>query len=197
MKKNEIKEKIEEKINLIKTNSKDAKFADKLIDDLMSLKGQYDVEEVEFIVPAKDVIKEYDFDSYKFVKTTKGVLFHAKGGYTVFVSLRMRSLYERIISILDLKDNYETLSDDDKGIYDAMFSATYYVMSSAFLLSPFEDKFFEVATRILEAINDAYKDYIKDTELSEETPSTDAEFEDKLDLANTVLLGEKNDRTVG
>lgn len=187
MNKEELKKRIEELKNQIKTNSVDKHFAEKLLEDLVSAKGQYDVEEAELIIPKKDVVKEYDFDSFKFVRTKKGILFHVRGGFDTFVSIRMTSLYERLSSLLELKDRYENLVEEERKAYDSIFTANYYVLSMPFLLSPFDEEFFEAASKNIEVLNNAYEKYVKNAELQEETPAEDAEFEKNNGMLNEIM----------
>lgn len=196
MEKQELKNKIEEVVNQIKTNSKDAKFADSLIDKLLSLKGQLDVEPMRFGIPEKDVIKEYDNDSIRFVRCKSGILFQAKGGFSVFVSPRMSGLYQHLEVILDMKDKYDELTEDQKKTYDFLYLATTQILQLGIFATCDDEFFFGIAEDIVKRFQTITEKALN-AELQEETHKENAEFENNMELANQVLLGDKNDRTVG
>lgn len=196
MEKQELKNKIEEVVNQIKTNNKDAKFADSLIDKLLSLKGQLDVEPMRMYIPEKDVIKEYNNDSIRFVRCKSGILFQAKGGFSVFVSPRMSGLYQHLEVILDMKDKYEELTEDQKKTYDFLYLATTQILQLAIFATCDDEFFFGIAEDIVKRFQ-AMTEKALNAELQEETHKENTEFENNMDLANQVLLGDKNDRTVG
>lgn len=196
MEKQELKNKIEGVVNQIKTNSKDAKFADSLIDKLLSLKGQLDVEPMRFVIPEKDVIKEYDNDSIRFVRCKGYIAFQAKGGFYVFVSPRMSALYQHLEGLLDMKDNFDNLTEEQKEGYDTSYLYTSILMQTM-LFAVFDAKMF---SDLSSDVMNRYKEFLdryKNIPLQEETHKENAEFENNMELANQVLLGDKNDRTVG
>ena len=119
--KKQVLSEIENTINQIKTNSKDAKFADKLIDKLLSLKGQYDVEPTRLYVPEKNVIKEYDNDNLRIVKCKDCIIWQHKGGFTFVVKPTMHALYEHLSGMLAMKDRYDELTGDEKQLYDVSY----------------------------------------------------------------------------
>ena len=196
MEKQELKNKIEEVVNQIKTNSKDAKFADSLIDKLLSLKGQLDVEPMRFGIPEKDVIKEYDNDSIRFVRCKGYIAFQAKGGFSVFVSPRMSALYQHLEGLLDMKDNFDNLTEKQKEGYDTSYLYTSILMQ-IMLFAVFDAQMFaDLSNDVMKRYKE-FLDRYNNIPLQEETHKENAEFENNMDLANQVLLGDKNDRTVG
>lgn len=196
MEKQELKNKIEEVVNQIKTNSKDAKFADSLIDKLLSLKGQLDVEPMRFGIPEKDVIKEYDNDSIRFVRCKGYIAFQAKGGFSVFVSPRMSALYQHLEGLLDMKDNFDNLTEEQKEGYDTSYLYTSILMQ-IMLFAVFDAQMFaDLSNDVMKRYKE-FLDRYNNIPLQEETFKENAEFENNMDLANQVLLGDKNDRTVG
>lgn len=177
---------IETTINQIKMNSKDAKFADKLIDKLMSLKGQYDVEPTRLYVPEKDVIKEYDNDNLRIVRCKDCIIWQQKGGHIVVVYPTMRSEYEFLEGMLDLKDNYDKLSDDMKAAYDGAYFG-YSILSQLPTIMVTNDKWFARASILASwGVARFVKEQL-DEPLQEETPIENAEFETKMEVANELL----------
>ena len=185
-KKKTIWSEIETVINQIKTNSKDAKFADKLIDKLMSLKGQYDVEPTRLCVPEKDVIKEYDNDNLRIVRCKDCIIWQQKGGFTFVVKPTMRALYEYIDGMLAMKDNYESLSDDLRQLYEASYFGMSLILQAP-MFAVADDAFFvDLATFIGEGVKKV-SDKLLNHPLQEETPIENAEFETKMEVANELL----------
>ena len=177
---------IENTINQIKTNSKDAKFADKLIDKLLSLKGQYDVEPTRLYVPEKNVIKEYDNDNLRIVKCKDCIIWQQKGGHIVVVYPTMRAEYEFLEGMLDLKDNYDKLSDDMKAVYDGAYFG-YSILSQLPTIMVTNDKWFARASILASwGVARFVKEQL-DEPLHEETPIENAEFETKMEVTNELL----------
>ena len=177
---------IETVINQIKTNSKDAKFADKLIDKLMSLKGQYDVEPTRLFVPEKDVIKEYDNDNLRIVRCKDCIIWQHKGGFTFVVKPTMRALYEYIGGMLAMKDNYESLSDDLRQLYEASYFGMSLILQAPMFAVADDEFFVDLATFIGEGVKKV-SDKLLNHPLQEETPIENAEFETKMEVANELL----------
>lgn len=184
--KKQVLSEIENTINQIKTNSKDAKFADKLIDKLLSLKGQYDVEPTRLYVPEKNVIKEYDNDNLRIVKCKDCIIWQQKGGHIVVVYPTMRAEYEFLEGMLDLKDNYDKLSDDMKAAYDGAYFG-YSILSQLPTIMVTNDKWFARASILASwGVARFVKEQL-DEPLQEETPIENAEFETKMEVSNELL----------
>ena len=98
-----MKKKLQEKTKQLTAISKDAHFAESLIEDILSIKAQMCVEATELYVREKDVIEVFDFDSVCFKVCTTGILFHAKSGYTTWIEPRCRSLFVDIVEMLKAK----------------------------------------------------------------------------------------------
>lgn len=196
MEKKELKTKIDEVVNQIKTNSKNAKFAASLIDKLLSLKGQLDVEPMRFCIPEKDVIKEYDNDSIRFVRCKGYIAFQAKGGFSLFVSPRMSGLYQHLEGLLDMKDNFDNLTEEQKEGYATSYLYTTILMQYVLFAVSDAKMFADLANDVMKRYGE-FLDRCKNIPLQEETHKENAEFENNIELANQVLLGDKNDRTVG
>lgn len=182
---------IETTINQIKTNSKEAKFADKLIDKLLSLKGQYDVEPTRLYVPEKDVIKEYDNDNIRIVKCKDCIIWQHKGGFIFVVKPTMRALYEYIDDMLAMKDKYDELTDDEKSLYDASYFGMSLILQSPMFAVTDEEFFVECAMFIGEGIKKVSEKLLNQP-LQEETPIENAEFETKMEVANELLKDGKD-----
>ena len=170
----------------IKNNSKDTNFADKLIDKLLSLKGQYDIEPTRLHVPEKDVIKEYDNDNIRIVKCKDCIIWQHKGGFTFVVKPTMRTMYEYLDGMLSMKDKYDELNQDEKNLYDASYFGMSVILQSPMFAVADDEFFVELAMFIGEGIKKVSEKLLNQP-LQEETPIENAEFETKMEVANELL----------
>ena len=115
----QLKKKLQEKTKQLTAISKDAHFAESLIEDILSLKAQMCVEATELYVREKDVIEVFDFDSVCFKVCTTGILFHAKSGYTTWIEPRCRSLFGEIVEMLKAKKEILALSEEERKRLDS------------------------------------------------------------------------------
>lgn len=192
MGKKELKKQLDEVVAQIKTNSKDAKFADAFVDKLLSLKGQMMIEPTRIHIEEKDVVKEYDNDAVRFVRCKDCIIFQAKGGLSVVVKPTMAALFEHLTVLLDMKDRYEELDEEGKKSYELLYSATVWMLEVPIFATCDDEMFFGVVNDVLARFNKFTETELK-KDLQEETPKENAEFENM----NEVLMGEKNDRSVG
>lgn len=179
-KQKELKEKIKETSIKLKGICNDAKFADALIDELLSLKGQYDVEPTLVHVSVTSVIKTYDFDHFRLYRTDKGIVFHMAGMYQLIPPM-MQTLYGQLNFILDQKDKYVALSDEEKAIYDTVFGATMAILMNPTLCFSNEDYWIDLATYITSKQNELFESLLNKP-LQPEDPIADAEFNEKVDF---------------
>ena len=114
-----MKKKLQEKTKQLTAISKDAHFAESLIEDILSIKAQMCIEATELYVREKDVIEVFDFDSVCFKVCTTGILFHAKSGYTTWIEPRCRALFGEIVEMLKAKKEILALSEEERKNFDA------------------------------------------------------------------------------
>lgn len=187
MNKKELKKKLDEVIVQIKNNSKDAKFAESLIDKAMSLKGQIDVEEVELIIPKKDVIKRYGYgNSYEFVRCKGGILFHVFGGYKTYVTPNMVAVYKHLEWMLDMWDEYESSDETHKKLTDYVIGNTVIVMESL-IVSCHTDESLQEAANVIFGILVKLQKQATEAELQEETHEENAKFENDNKMFNQMI----------
>lgn len=196
MDKKAIKKELDEALIQLKNNSKDAKFADRLIDKAMSLKGQLDVVEMEFGIPESDVLKRYNFNSFELVKCKGGIVFHVFGGYISYTAMQMVSLYEHLNTVLEMYDSLADADEIQKKVTDAVMNATFIDMQIPILIGTSDDFLFDFAELYCKKLQDL-QDKMINSELQEETHEENAKFENDMQLAEQVMLGDKNERTVG
>lgn len=173
MDKKELKERLNEVKNQLRTNAKDVHFFDKLIDEALSLKGQMGVDPI-----ALDCGKEEDEwkgETFRITLTNKGVLYHEYGGYSVFVTPNNEALYNALADLVINKDEYANLEGESKENFEALLTIIAYNLSLPRI--SFLDREFpqEIAIRTMEFIRKMYDD-LMNKELQEETPIEDAAF---------------------
>lgn len=183
MDKKVLKERLDEIIKQIKTNSKDAHFADKLIGDLLSVKGQLGIEPLELDCGKK--VAEFLGETYRITLTDKGVLYHEYGGYNIFVTPNNEALYETLANIVINKDAYASASYEDKEKFELTLSAVGYCLTVPKIAFTDVDLTFDIAKRVIDFIMNQYKE-LMNAELQEETPVENAEFKEATLAVETL-----------
>lgn len=172
--KKELNNKLNAKITQLKNICKDAVFADHLIDDLLSLKGQLSIEPTLVHIPLVNVIKEYDFEHFKIIKTLNGIVFKMTG-YEQIIRPTCRTLYGQIDYLLGLKDRYDTLTLEEKDIYDTLFQATATILMNPAICFTDDDYWIDIVPFITKRQNELFEKLLS-TPLQPE----DAERDDKF-----------------
>ena len=131
MEKTEIKDKLAEVKAALKANSKDAHYADKLIADMLSLKGQLDVEPALINIPMNEVLGSVEFSTFVIYKTSLGMFYQQRNGFEYFIPLNgyTNGLYEVLSYLVDNKDTIKDAPDDEKELYDSFVADVSEVMT--------------------------------------------------------------------
>lgn len=183
-KKDELKKEIKETSILLKGLCNDAKFADELIDKLLSLKGQYDVEPTLVHVPIESIIKTYDYGHFKLYRTDKGIVFHMADMYQL-ISPMTQALYGQLDWLLDQKDNLLLLNEEQKEIYDALFGATMAILMAPGIAFSNEEYYIDIATYITSKQNELFEKLLNQ-DLQPEDAVADAEFNDRVEFVEKI-----------
>lgn len=183
-KKDELKKEIKETSILLKGLCNDAKFADELIDKLLSLKGQYDVEPTLVHVPIESIIKTYDYGHFKLYRTDKGIVFHMAGMYQLIPPM-MQTLYGQLEFLLDQKDKYVSLSKKERKIYNTVFGATMAILMNPTICFSDDDYWIDIATYITSMQNELFDKFFNE-DLHEEDAVADAEFNDRVEFVEKL-----------
>ena len=191
MDKKVLKERLDELVRQIKLNSKDAHFADKLIGDLLSVKGQMGIEPI-----ALDCGKEVDEwrgETFRITLTDKGVLYHEYGGYSVFVTPNNVALYDVLSDLVVNKEEYAELEGESRENFESLLTIIAYNVSLPRVSFLDKDYPQEIALKTMEFLRKMYDD-LMDKELQYETPTEDAEFKEATlaleDLKESAKDGE-------
>ena len=195
MERKELKEQIDKTVQLIKNNSKDARFADKLIDKLLSLKGQRDVEPAWCHFPVTDKDEVIDTGgAYKIVRNSHGVNFHITGfdftllkdGSNVSIKNYLKTAHCPFDRLFELwaKRNDGTLTKEEEAEYGTLLVATVAMCQIMVVASTSEQR-----QALLTILTDEWYKEISEAleaDLQEETPNADAEFENMNDALNGI-----------
>lgn len=143
MEKKEIKAKIDEVKAQIKANSKDAHFAEKLIGDLLSLKGQYEHQPTMVYVALDDIVDTIEGDTFTLYKLNDGrVGYHLKSGYDVVVSPRIEALNGNLKWYIDNKKSIDDDTEESQELYRLNFECTQHMLTlPLFTATDYELKF--------------------------------------------------------
>lgn len=173
MDKKVLKERLDDLVAQIKLNSKDAHFADKLIGDVLSVKGQMMVEPL--VLDCGKEQDEWKGETFCITLTNKGVLYHEYGGYSVFVTPNNEALYDVLVDLVINKDEYAELDGEQKESFESLLTIIAYNLSLPRI--SFMDKDFpqEIAIQTITFIRNMY-DNLMNNELQEETVEEDNQF---------------------
>lgn len=152
----QLKEKQDKLIKQLLSNAKDAKWAEQQVRDILSIQRQLDVEAVELIVPTKEVKATFNADAYTVSKTTRGILFAAKGGMSTFVDMRMQSLYLMLELVYFGENIYESESDAS-----AWREAVATIMQAPIFASLGDKALFDIATFIVKSFRENAEQYLE------------------------------------
>lgn len=179
--KKELNNKLNAKITQLKNICKDAVFADHLIDDLLSLKGQLSIEPTLVHIPLVNVIKEYDFEHFKIIKTLNGIVFKMTG-YEQIIRPTCRTLYGQLDYLLGLKDRYDTLTLEEKDIYDTLFQATATILMNPAICFTDDDYWIDIVTFITKRQNELFEKLLSTPLQPEDSERDDKFMEEVKDL---------------
>lgn len=186
MKKTELKEKLEATKAKIKANSKDAHFADALIDDLSSILGQLNHEPTLIHLPLSEVEDSIDGEHFEVNIMKDGTaVYHTRGGYTIIADYRVAGLNLAIKNFVKDLREVANLSEADRKIVELEASANAYVLNVPMIA--FSDAKFtlEIATKTVEYLNNLYREAM-DAPLQPDDTKANKEFEEAV-LAGKAL----------
>lgn len=179
MEKKEIKAKIDDIKAQIKANSKDAHFAEKLIGDLLSLKGQYEHQPTMVNVAMDDIIGTLEGNTFTIYKTKSGDTgFHLKAGYDIVVRPTVESLNKSLAAFVDYQKEMDSLSEEEREWYKQDLIATQFCLTIPMYAFADMDFKLKVANMFADYMLKVQTDLLDNVELQEETPEENKRFEE-------------------
>lgn len=168
----------------IKANSKDAHFADTLIEELLTAKARMGAEPIELNVGKR--IDSWEGETFEIVKTDRGCLYHEYGGYNIFVTFdNNTALYSTLCDYVDNRRFYDTLDDEEKERYELTLQAVAYCLSVPKFCFTDAEFTFDLASMVVKFLREQYEKYI-DEPLQEETIVEDKEFEQAVKAVENI-----------
>lgn len=159
----QLQQKLKEVKAKIKTNSKDAHFAEALIDELVGLQKQADIEPVELIVPSAEVEHTYQIDDVTtLIKTAKGYLTkHGNLSY-VWVPFGLNTLWKTLNELDEIlaKDEHT----EEEGVVVSMINRMMQWHTVAFYDA---ETLVDSAHASVKILNDAIERYKQDVTAKE------------------------------
>lgn len=187
--KNELKEKLNELKAQIKLNSKDAHWAESALREYESLVGQLKHEPI--VLDCGKEVDEWAGETFRITKTTTGIMYHTYGGYTVFCTPNITGLYETLNDIVENKDKYDKLEDEERDAYELELSARAYCLSLPVYAFSDPTFMYKTAEHVIKWLRET-SEQLLNVELKEETEedlTANQEFRDAT-LATKELVDE-------
>lgn len=179
MEKKEIKAKIDDIKAQIKANSKDAHFAEKLIGDLLSLKGQYEHQPTMVNVAMDDIIGTLEGNTFTIYKTKSGDTgFHLKAGYDIVVRPTVESLNKSLAAFVDYQKEMDSLSEEEREWHEQDLIAAQFCLTIPMYAFADKDFKFKVANMFADYMLKVQTDLLDNVELQDETPEENKRFEE-------------------
>ena len=176
MERSELKEKLSELKKKIKANSKEAKFATQLVEELLLTQRMIDKEPLHTYDLGAE-IDRLEGQTFYIAKHEKGALYHVYNSFDLVVQPSQLALYETLVSLVENKEANAKLVGEEKENFENYMSVVSYVLSTpAYALSDAELSV-EIATVIVKHLNKVYEKLMNQP-LQEETPKEDQEFKE-------------------
>ena len=110
----ELRKQLAEKKKILLAGVKDKHFSEKLLNDMLSLKGQLSVEPAHHYIGMDEVIDTCESDEYRIHILNNGVHFHTKGGFDIFIDAKYQAACGLLEDVVRFKDKEKDLSEEDK-----------------------------------------------------------------------------------
>ena len=187
MDKKVLNERLNELIRQIRLNSKDAHFAEKLTNDLLSVHRQK-LTEKSYVFDLGAELYKIEKGSFYISKHERGVLFHVYNSFDMVIPVSNNSLYGTLNAILEERNNeYDKMSDEDKQDHDTFVEVVGIILAMPLNILNDTEFAIDIATQVMKRTNEMYEKAIN-TELQGETVERDADFKQMI-LATEELKG--------
>lgn len=176
MEREALKEKLSELKKKIKANSKEAKFATQLVEELLLTQRMIDKEPLHTYDLGAE-IDRLEGQTFYIAKHEKGALYHVYNSYDLVVQPSQLALYDTLVSLVENKEANAKLVGEEKENFENYMNIVSYVLSvPAYALGDGKLSV-EIATLVVKHMNETFKKLMNQP-LQEETPKEDQEFKD-------------------
>lgn len=192
MERDALKEKLSELKKKIKANSKEAKFATQLVEELLLTQRMIDKEPLHTYDLGAE-IDRLEGQTFYIAKHEKGALYHVYNSYDLVVQPSQLALYDTLVSLVENKEANAKLVGEEKENFENYMNIVSYVLSvPAYALGDGELSV-EIATLVVKHMNETFKKLMNQP-LQEETPKEDQAFKDATLAVEEVKEAIKNEQ---
>lgn len=150
-----------------------------------------EVEPAEVYVPLSDVEKEYAFGSFSIVRTKKEIIYKSNG-YRVIVKPWVNRLYQILSFLCDCKDKGESISVDDKMMYEVLLP-----IAVTFLSLPLngfsEDEYTANVYKTIVSEMNSMCERLLNKPLQEDDEVANNEFKERIEMLESLKKEVGND----
>lgn len=176
MERNELKEKLVELKKKIKANSKEAKFANQLVEELLLTQRMIDKEPLHTYDLGAE-LDRLEGETFYIAKHEKGVLYHVYNSFDLVVQPSHLALYDTLLSLVENKEANAKLEGEEKENFERYMTIVSYILSVPAYALEDTGLSIEIATLVVKHMNETYKKLMNQP-LQEETPKEDQEFKE-------------------
>lgn len=176
MERSELKEKLSELKKKIKANSKEAKFATQLVDELLLTQRMIDKEPLHTYDLGAE-IDRLEGQTFYIAKHEKGVLYHVYNSFDLVVQPSQLALYETLVSLVENKEENAKLVGEEKENFERYMNIVSYILAVPAYALGDAGLAVEIATLVVKHMNETYEKLMNQP-LQEETPKEDQEFKE-------------------
>lgn len=179
MDKKVLNERLNELIRQIRLNSKDAHFAEKLTDDLLSVHRQK-LSEKSYVFDLGPEQYKIERSSFFISRHEKGVLFHIYNSFDMVIPVSNTSLYGTLASVLnEHESDYSRMTEDEKADHDTYIDVIGTILSMPLTIFTDPEFAINVATQVIQRMDVRVRQAME-AELQSETVERDAEFRESI-----------------
>lgn len=179
MDKKVLNERLNELIRQIKLNSKDAHFAEKLTDDLLSVHRQK-LQEKKYVFEIGAEEYKIERGSFYLAKHEGGILFHIYNSFDLVIPASSQSLYGTLLSLLnEHKNEYDSFSEEEKIDHDTYIEVVGIILSMPLTILADTEFAINVATQVMQRMDTLVRQAIE-APLQDETLEQDVKFRDDI-----------------
>lgn len=176
MERSELKEKLSELKKKIKANSKEAKFATQLVEELLLTQRMIDKEPLHTYDLGAE-IDRLEGQTFYIAKHEKGALYHVYNSFDLVVQPSQLALYETLVSLVENKEENAKLVGEEKENFERYMNIVSYILAVPAYALGDAGLSVEIATLVVKHMNETYEKLMNQP-LQEETPKEDQEFKD-------------------
>lgn len=176
MEREALKEKLSELKKKIKANSKEAKFATQLVEELLLTQRMIDKEPLHTYDLGAE-IDRLEGQTFYIAKHEKGALYHVYNSFDLVAQPSQLALYETLVSLVENKEENAKLVGEEKENFERYMNIISYILAVPAYALGDAGLSVEISTLVVKHMNETYEKLMNQP-LQEETPKEDQEFKE-------------------